>query len=357
MKILALKPLPFKYPGIKLYEYGDVEVPFIQVIHNNLIDWDQIASKSELGFKLLEIKLKNPATRFYGIVTYENYNDLVNFLLTHYEPTNDTMIDHVLRISRQLERSRRKKILLETLIRDETRISDQGHLQSFKKFRIRWFADPNPNRLNPFLNFYELVGRQGNDILRWETPDGYCFGAETRFKNIVYLPGEVGWEEFWIFVRNISVCFYWNGQDIRMFYPEKLDKDFLIKVMGKEKLSEFEKSSRSREIDRDYLPPPDFQMRYWLRVPSRKEVDKYLAKNQIDNLTPKTGLERILFLYDGRAIRKNENCSEISSLVDSLAILSRAPGGIYLSDDHPSHVGLKNYLEDKEYYIAAGVIK
>ncbi|MDI6642426.1 MAG: hypothetical protein QME68_08995, partial [Elusimicrobiota bacterium] len=122
MKVSALIPSEKMKYGVKLYEIGYVEVPLDLVIQNFIVNWDSVTEDSDLPekfdrFQIHNLKLRSKENSTKGILCYESMDGLANFLVEEYIPTNNSLIDHLLKMTIKLNINKRQKknFLLEAL--------------------------------------------------------------------------------------------------------------------------------------------------------------------------------------------------------------------------------------------------
>ena len=369
MKVLAIVPITetkYKKYKIDFYTIKSVDIPFELVVQNNITDWEsnKFEDTYKLGYhlkatdiRLSDIRLKDKPYKFNGFICYQNLENLVEFLVEYYIPTNDFVVDRVLKMSKRLNKRKKKSILLEVLLREKLgeSVSKWFHSQS-----SGWSL--KNNQIAPVVELSALLGRS-LDVKQLVIPEGLAFFHISDTKRIIYLKNYISictktipvYCKFWIFIANTNMCFYWDGNIANCYCPAEINREFLTKITGEETFNKFNKYAKSIEITKEYFPPPDFKIDFLLRVPSKQEL-RTAVKDIGENIPVK--FSKLLFLYDTRgAIKLNKDYPIIDSVSDACSILSRAPNWIALPDDYSSRTSLEYYIENKEYYIACGRIE
>jgi hypothetical protein len=355
MKLLGLAPTKNKYHKVKIYAFQYVDIPLELVLHNMIVDWN--TSEENLKLPVASLRLKNSRGEIKGIICYENLEALVDFFIKYYIPSNNFYIDHLLKSSKRLSKNKRKNLILETLIREESINSPGNNILS--RSYIKRFGPSTVLMPAVAISSFSTPDRA---ILRWQNACGDVFFCSTSGKQIVYLNKylEIGdrhipISKFWISVRHTRVGFYWDGNFVRNILYEEINHQFLTNLMGENLYSEFQENARSVKVNKEFIPPPEFEPEFLLRVPSKDEIKK-LPEEYLEKVTEQ--LNKPLFLYDTRgAIKLSGSYPIIDSVKDAVSILSRAPNGVALNNDYPSKTILDSYTEDKEYYLACGSIK
>ncbi len=142
-------------------------------------------------------------------------------------------------------------------------------------------------------------------------------------------------------------------RDFEILYQNGSTELVRINNLNKEIYSLLSKYGRSKELDREYIVPLEFSVLFLIRVPSYTEMKK--IDFQLEKIKFTKTIITPLLLYNTRTnIELPKNCNIITSIEESVSILSRSPNWIFLPTAQMSVSNVIQYVEEKPYFIAVG---